>query len=359
MKTRRKKIICKIISFLACVLFCASFFCIPVSAATVTKVTFQPPMPGFADEMNFFRVSLGTPSNFTLLSDNNWSSLYSPTTISWIGGNSNPQGVIYSFNKPNASSNTGVVSFWLGQSKFGLTSYSSSDIVYLNAGTFKLLLDSGSANRLQGYRFSLRAINSDGSIGKVVAYTDLFSPILIAGPATEKTISYPQLSFTFSQSVTSSGLALCLDVGVLFNHTSGTTYSAGISATSSFTVVYSNGPDPNLPTYTPPDQGGVGDLDNTEGELLDGSQEGMDVATDFFSDLSGNLSSYATAFVRISEILNRLVGSVPLFGVLVSISLTLGLFTSLLGLAGSIVSAADRRAGREAREAARRDNKRK
>ena len=135
METRRQKVICKIVSILACVLLCASFFCFPVSAATMYDVVFNIPAPG---ETLFFRVGGGTSTNTQLFDSSSWNELSPPVSSSTIGPEADPDGVNYSFSFPNGTGNNGIVSFWIGRSKFGVERYQTSDVVTIGPGEIYL-----------------------------------------------------------------------------------------------------------------------------------------------------------------------------------------------------------------------------
>lgn len=344
-KTRYQKVIC----ILACVFLIASFFAVPVSAAEVYDVRFVTPLPG---ETSLFRVGPGSHDDWDPSYNMYWSELSPPKEVIDIGPSVDPSGASYKFDW--FASNQGVVSFWLGTSKFGVDRYQTSDVIWLDSGRFSLRVPDGTYVLFNQYRFSLRPVYEDYSVGPVIASTDVQEFTLSGIGQSSTTVSYPRLSFTINDSVNAVGLVLCLDV----NGSSMDSFNQIIGIFEDvFTLHYANGSDPNLPTYNPPDEGDLGNLESTEDELLQGSQVGLSLGANAFNTLGERLYDFNAFFVRCTNMLTKLSVGIPHLSALVWISMSLGLFASLLGLVGSIVSAADRKAGREASSAARQAQK--
>lgn len=342
MKTRRQKVCVVLVT----VFLCASFFAVPVSAAEVYDVEFETPLPG---ETSLFRVGPGDYSHW-LSYDINWSELSPPKEVTDIGPSVDPSGALYTFDW--FSSNQGIVSFWLGTSKFGVERYQTSDVIWIDPGLFNLRVIVGEYISFSNYRFSLRPVYDDYTVGPVIASTDIQSLHLsgVSNGMNSVVVNYPRMNFVINDSVSAIGLVLCLDVsGSSMNSTN---QIIGIFE-DVFTLHYANGSDPNLPSYAPPNSGNTGSLDSTESQLQNNASAGLNQTDEIFSSVSTNINGFATSFLRIARLMTRLGDKVPYLNIVVQLSLALGLFASLLGLAGSIVSAADRKAGREAQRAAR------
>lgn len=334
MKTRRQKVF----AILVACLFCASFFCFPVSAATTYDAVFTVPNEG---SENFMRVGPGRDKIFDQTAVLSWSQLSPPTSWVPIGPAVDPSGVSYNFDFYNYE-NTSVVSFWIGQSSYGLERYQKSDVVYIDPGYFTLQVPSGLYVTYFNYRFSLRIINSDHSIGEVIASTSINDMALSGIGQNSLTVYYPKMPFTFSKSMNGIGLLLVLEVSGSGLYPSG--QIIGIFS-DDFSVHYSDGPDPNLPTYDPPDQGSIGDVDDLESDILDGSQVGLDSVAGQLdsSSLTEAVTDFQWAFVHISRFMTRLSGNIPYLDAVIYISISLGLLATLVALSGAIVTASDRR----------------
>ena len=341
MKTRRQKVF----AILAACLLCASFFAVPVSAGTTFDVTFETPVPG---DYNFFRVGGGSHLNWSFTHNTSWNDLKRPTNVVDVGPSVDPSGASYTFDW--VSGNNGIVSFWLSTSKFGLDRFQSSDVVWIDSGVFHLQVQNNEYIQFCHYRFSLRIVYEGQTIGPVIGSTDLQRISLSGLGEPAVSVYYPKMNFTISDSVNGIGLMLCLEVEGSSMNGQGQIIT---TLQDTYTVHYANGADPNLPTYDEPSSGNVGGLESAEQELIQGSQTGLDTANNSFLAFGDRIRSFSTCFIRISSYLNKITGKIPYFDLMLWISLSLGIYASLLGLAGAIVSAADRKAGREAAAAAR------
>lgn len=106
---------------------------------------------------------------------------------------------------------------------------------------------------------------------------------------------------------------------------------------------------PNAPAYNKPDGGSVSDLGSAEDSLVSGSQAGIDKAGEAFSSVDTNLAGYINGLLMCSKIMGAAMTKMPWLGTVIEISLALGLFASLLGLAAALIGASDRRAAASAR----------
>ncbi|MBE6767501.1 MAG: hypothetical protein E7549_01145 [Ruminococcaceae bacterium] len=90
----------------------------------------------------------------------------------------------------------------------------------------------------------------------------------------------------------------------------------------------------------------VGDLENIENDLLSGAQAGLDSLGDFFTDTTTFLTSISQGFVAVNTIFVSAVG-IDVFSSILTVSLSLGLFSFLLGVVPGIVSSFSSRAERQ------------
>lgn len=117
------------------------------------------------------------------------------------------------------------------------------------------------------------------------------------------------------------------------------------------TFGYGNPNAPGAPAYPTPDDGDLGRLESTEQELENNTAEGQQELGNIISSqsLTDTLLSYAAGLQMSSKIMLSAITRIPFLNALIWVAMSLGFVASLLGLAGAIVSAADRRAGRDAR----------
>ena len=340
MKTRRQKVFATLI---ACLL-CASFFVVPVSAET--QYDFSIYAPEYSDNY-YFRVIDGDINYTNLLNQRTWWHMDEPEAVMYYD---DEDYTVYDFYIPN-SKNNGLCAVWLGNFRIAEEHrYQTSDTIWIDPG--RLLLGSDRDYFSVNYmRFSLRYVTSTG-VQAVFAATDWQS--ISIGSFNERLveIEYPRMNFEIYDNCTAIGLVLCVDFAV--SALDGSTEKMIVVTPNDFKIHYSVGTGPNTPIYPAPDQGNIGQMESAEDQLMQGGQAGIDAGADTFTQFTQefNQPSLARCFVKISDIFVRLSG-LPQMNTLVHISLSLGLFASLLGLAGSIVSAADRKAGREAAAAAR------
>lgn len=215
MKTRRHKVVLKYMTIFTCILLCASFFCIPVSAASYTAVFNFPISDGDDPPLNYCRV-------FPITAQNDYSSantgIFSnaPTAHNaYIKGPAiDPAGVVYEFDW--VSSGAGVVSIMLGQSSFGdLESFTAGDTAYMNPGQIDIIVASD-FTAFTTYRFVLRSFDADFTVGSVVATTDLITERMSNMSGGEETfrLIFDRLPFNFISSISGGnyiGLALCIE----------------------------------------------------------------------------------------------------------------------------------------------------
>lgn len=112
-------------------------------------------------------------------------------------------------------------------------------------------------------------------------------------------------------------------------------------------VGYGNSSSPEAPSYSAPDGGTVEKLEDVENELNEGTSDGMEIGQETISNVGINFANFQKGLLLCSRVMTSFMDNVPLLAIVVQISLSLGLIATLVGLAGAIVSAAERRAGRE------------
>lgn len=355
MKTRKRKNVSKhVLKYMAvftCILLCTSFFVMPVSAAeglTAVMFSIEVVQP---HEWNLRVMNPGINSDYFSSANH---VIFSDAEMA---NSCNVDRELATYNYDWVSAAGGVISLWLGRNTFTsdpITSdvvhtYSVNDTVWLDPGSFIAFTDN-SYYALSRFRFVLREGDRSGKVGSVVAATDPIECYISEYTGFEP-IRFEKLSFNFFRTVSCNNLSLCLE----FYGSSMETKDLSISfLEDSFTINYGSGSDPNYPIYSPAPEGNVGNLNSSEEELIGSSEEGISQGLDkiqAFSTFLNDLDISNAALLRISQLMMRLV-EIPSMAALVNISLSLGLFASLFALAGSLVSAADRRAGAAKREAA-------
>lgn len=372
MKTRRQKVVLKYIRkymvILSCILLCASFFVMPVSAEvdSLNSVTIENYTyiygGNFMDSTPDVPVLLYNACFAGVTSVNNLDALNNVTSMSTFFTYPYPFSYDYGpgfhfdfYDSPGLD--RFLLVYYINQlfDDNVYRTFSKDDTFYIDSHWLAFYL--GSDTTISNYRFVLRdfgRLDSNGfGFGNVVAYTDIISTnINDEFPELE----YDRLKFTFVDDVYSNSLCLCFEMsGTTDNNTLIIAFDAGME----FTINYGSGVSPNYPIY-PDAPGGneVNDYASKEQQLVDSQQQGLSQGANSISNTNSFLSSLNTdlklmSFVPVlSGMLDRLA-TIPGVMPIVQISLALGLFASLLGMAGAIVSAADRKAAREKREAAR------
>lgn len=357
MKTRRQKVF----AILSACFLCASFFAVPVSAAdqlttvAVENIIYEygmdhtgsgeldvrPYSSFYLYEPTFSNISFSLFDTYTAFIERFLidSPLISTSGSSYMG---------FEYPSLNPSLNHFGIYFINNLFDDGVVrTFSRGDTVFLDSSFFPILLYDGA--RLTNYRFTIRDYGDPYNFyfGNVVASTDIIS----ANVTDEDSgFDYDRLAFNFNNTVSSSELCLCLEFQL--DIVQDELYFE-IEKTS-LTFQFGAGVSPDYPIY-PSAPGGddVGNLDSAEQELIQGSQQGLNNAADNFASFGDRIRSFSTCFIRIANYLNRIVGNTPYLDLVLWISLSLGIYASLLGLAGAIVSASDRKAGREAAAAAR------
>ena len=93
------------------------------------------------------------------------------------------------------------------------------------------------------------------------------------------------------------------------------------------------------PEISTPEGGeGVGELGDTENELIDDITDYLNMGSDMLGSASTLLASYASSFGGAVLLLQQFI-DVPLFGDLVQISLALGIIAVILGISIETVKA--------------------
>ena len=345
MKIRKQKVI----SILAGVFLLASFFVMPVAAADdYYTAVFGWPHLGVDDtsfNTNFFSYCRWEDS----LNSKDWDDLLDPTTdFYWASGDSLANtGYGYRWTWPSSYGNSGYISFYLGSSAFGTSSYVPEDTVWVDPLELLLILPDGYTSAFR-YRYSFRETTSGNDIGKVVGYSEWVDFRATAYDAwTEVPISIPRTTMTITTGGVYDGLAFFLEF-----ECNSMNSSMGLGMDEyGVSVNYGKGHSPNYPVYgSPSGSNEIGDLGSKEDALLSGTEEGQYQANQYFSNApSFILPNFAAGIVAITNVMSKFmrIGNI---GDIVTMSLSLGLFATLLGLAASIVGAADRRARSNSRK---------
>lgn len=361
MKTRKQKVICRVLCMVVSILLLASFFVVPVSALDqLTTVVIQNEMYEYGsdhhdpDQRPYSSFYLQESSmNLTMSFLNTVTSsiekfLLHPSSIS-----GNPAFMEFSYSDVVPDSfHYGI--YYINQLfDDGVTrTFATGDTLYIDAAFFGVYLYDDM--RITQFRFTLRELGNsfDFSFDRVVASTDTIN---VNVTDNDGGFDYDRLSFNFTQDITSNSLCLCLEFK--FDITQDEVYFE--LEESNFTIQFGAGVSPNYPIYpSAPGKDEVNGYGSAEQELIgsqeSGMQEGLDAMTgmeNILADLDSSLQ-FGAFTTKLSGVLDRIV-SIPGLDALVHISMALGLFASLMALAASIVHAADRKAGQAKREAAR------
>ncbi len=101
---------------------------------------------------------------------------------------------------------------------------------------------------------------------------------------------------------------------------------------------------------TPPAGGSVaGDLTAAEDALMSSQSSGIQQSTELFSSIGTQLQQFTPAFLAVSSFMDDMF-SVPLFSLLITLSLSLGIIALLLNLAPAIKSSVEYNKRQEARK---------
>lgn len=334
MKTRRQKVF----AILAACFLCASFFAVPVSADSYYSANFGYP---YEIDGNEWTKSAGMTSTEGVLNNGSYWNFYNPDSITQINNKTN-----YSWEWPEPFPETkGYVSVLVGISDFGVDYYSETDTVWLTPFVMNLTAETGMT--IESYRVSLRYLDGT-NIESVVGSTE-WSKINLTGKSQRYATSKDRL-INITKGGEYDALVVCFDFKV--SSLSSIYYFAMGIEDRSLTVNYGIGSDPNFPVFNVPDDGYVSGYIDAEEELLEENQSGLDEADNIFVNGIENITLFAMPFTKISGYLTRL-SRFPYFSIIVWISLSIGLFASLLALSASIVGAADRKASRMYRSKSR------
>lgn len=108
------------------------------------------------------------------------------------------------------------------------------------------------------------------------------------------------------------------------------------------------------PIYPGADTSSLEDMENVEGESKEQNEEGISNANKSFSDSLSTLVQYLSGFQAFAAVFNKF-SNVPFFGGLISLSVSLGLFSFLVGMLGSAISSVFRSSERDRRLSETRD----
>lgn len=354
MKTRRQKdvlkYIRKYIAVALCIILCASFFVVPVSAAEDYSVVFESPT---STNPYLFAVGAGTVSDPSPTEDASWADLQVAKDTRAFYYN-DVYAVAYTFDWIEA--NQGIVSFDIGSADFGLEFYTMDNVAWLDPGKFTLEVVEEDYISFYNYRFVLRPCYDFYDYGPVIAATDIQSFYMNGLSQDYVTVSYPRLDFKFRDSASSPQLELILEV---FGSSLIPENRVIVSYEDKYTMHYAPTISPNIPLFpSAPGQGEIDNYSDSEQALIGSQASSMQQGLDSMNNVGNSLSSMTSLFdfgrltLMLGNIMDRLM-LIPGFSNLVNISLGLGLFASLLSLSAAIVSASDRKAEQANREAAR------
>lgn len=185
---------------------------------------------------------------------------------------------------------------------------------------------------------TVKISTSDGVLTQVGSFSNA------SGSAADSYYRFPiDLNYTFSSDCTINTIVFSAHISVV----NGGTINL---MNTDFSLISGSSSSPEYPSYTPPSDGGsVSDLGAAESSLTDSAQDGIDKAGAAFAGVDNNLSGYLNGLLMCSRIMGAAMTKLPWLGSVIEISLALGLFASLLGLAAALIGASDRRAAAQAR----------
>lgn len=315
-------------------LFVCEFFAVPVSAGSYYSANFGYP---YEIEGNEWSKSAGMTSTEYVLNSGSYWNFYNPDSIAQSNNKTR-----FAWEWPEPFTETkGYVSVLIGISDFGVDYYSETDTVWLTPFVMSLTAETGMT--IESYRVSLRYLDGT-NIESVVGSTE-WSKINLTGKTQRYATSKDRL-IKITKGGEYDALVVCFDFKV--SSLSSIYYFAMGIEDRSLTVNYGIGSDPIFPVFNAPYDGDVEGYITQEEELLEENQAGLDEADDIFIDGIQNIALFALPFTKISRYLTTLAGDSYL-SIVVWISLSIGLFATLLSLGASIVGAADRHASRMSR----------
>ena len=344
MKNRRQKYIVLIV---ACMLLCASFFAVPVSAADTNVVTDIIRISDISVDVRNFGLDdfvLDPTDPFAYLNTLSWSELNRP----YAAGFNDYDGYdMVDFSFDSSPGVDVVTSFAITESPFTTLQWTSDFYpvyLYLNSGQFYFL--SGNLNYVKYTRWSLREYNN-GVIGDVIAYTDFVSWKTLTSDVIHVQINRDKFSYFYSP--VPRQVVLCFDV-VSTPSRDSTFFAYATDYPIEFLQVNSDPnfigdvsmPYPNIPQYISPDFSGYQDYSAYENHLLSTTEDSRTTFLGMMTNLRDNMVSFTKFFAKLSILLTDITGTIPFLDIVVYISLSLGLFASFLGIAGSLTHAAER-----------------
>lgn len=365
MKTRKQKVISRILCMVVSILLLASFFVVPVSAADLlSNVVISNIMYDYggdshdSDQLPYESLNVFyMPYDLLFTSYNNTTSSNASSLNPLYIDNTRNQYMEFTFADVDPNNyHFGV--YYINQLfDDGVNrTFAKGDTLFIDGGFFGCWTFDDA--RLTQFRFTLRELGDSGtfSYGRVVASTDVINFNITED---SEGFDYDHLAFNFSQDITSPDLCLCFEFKADLPDTD---FIVGFESTE-FIIQFGDGVSPNYPIY-PSAPGGddIAGLGSAEQELLDSSAAGLDEGVFIIGNI-GNLINGSRAGIDLVAFLGAFNGMmdrlfvIPGVNPLVYISLSLGLFGSLFGLAGSIISAASRGSGQAKREAERESRK--
>lgn len=367
MKTRKQKVISRILCMVVSIFLLTSFFVVPVSAEQdYFTTTFVQDVENF--DTSYFRTfAVGGYDEVNKKTSKEGLSADSATSY----GEAH---IEYQFDYQN-SINQGISVLYLGASTLHNTEIDSSQTFYFQKGDTAWLSPGwlhigikGDQFAIMNFRFVLRESRSTAAGDRQVHYGRVIAQSEVINTRIDDNgnghLQFDSVSFEFLESISTTSLTLCLE---LFSSSYHNYDRIVFFLQNEFYLNYGAGKNPNYPIY-PNAPGGdeIGGLGSKEDQLLNDSSAGLQEGVNSIGKVNGLLSGgkgvngtdlHLAAFAtNLSGIMERIAG-INGIGDLVYISLSLGLFASLFGLAGSIISAADRKAGQAKREAAHSANK--
>lgn len=360
MKTRVQKVICVGV----CILLCASFLIVPVSAAEESSSSFCTNV--YMNQQEYRDVIVWTWGTdhyapFDDLAHVDWDTLSEDNDELVTVHYDSYDFVYYNYNI-DVRPPSGVPYFAISYAF--IDSYILSKSLDFNfcitAGMFDFFTSTNIC--VTDIRFSLREFNSSNSkIGDVVAVSDFYK---IGAPTGTMTNDYDvqiaaggpiRLRNTTGFNVAPGCTVLCIDLKVV-PLTLSKPFSVGIDLNSKFSFWQTSNvygpqeapyyPELSEPFFKGPDNSDFNGLLSVQDGVLGNYSDGGSTLSSLFSDFQSSFAKFAGGLRNVSSLLAYIVDGFPMMSPLISMSLMLGLFSFIMGLAGSIASAAGRRSSR-------------
>lgn len=331
------------------VAFTVSFFAVPVSALSEADGI-------YSETFNFPTTNsrhFGFAKFETSFNSNTFEQLRDPSYVSDPGSYIN-----FEFSLPSSyvvgDEGAAYCSLVLGESDFGQTAFTTSNVFWVSPFTVKYRYDVPAG--IQKYRLSLRTIDSNSNISAPIGYSEWIN---FAGGASG-TIEVGNTLIPISQDslISSGGIAgfvVCFEFYMTtasFNAAAdGSIYLRFEVLDGVVTANFSKTENPNIPSFNPPNSEIFDENLSLDEDILN-SDTVQDLETntaELFASLDGSILNFRDGISFVTRCMNLYLvprsESESWFHDIVQVALALGIVATLLGITGSIIGAAVKRRG--------------